>query len=367
MHQVLEKSGTGYAATRPSPANANEVDLTLGELRVNTATTLRDLLALTWRDDELRYNTPAGTWALRAAYLAALSIDLGRPVPATEANVVITSGAKQALWLALGCAVRTDDVVLMPRPGWAPYQLWCEAQGARVATYDACSSDPSPLFERMEATRARVVIVNSPCNPTGAEFTQRQLDSIADQAATQGVTVISDEVYRNFGRAAASLAPHVARDDVRVLVADAVSKWVAAAGLRIGFLTARPDDVRQAVAMRSMVDSCPPGVTQAMAARLLGAPLAAHRDGLRRWALRRVAGLREVLAVNEVAVKSHGGLYIWARRQETPDRIVLKRDGVILRGAHGALFGDDLHVRLCPSSDAPEIDKLLNLGDPAHE
>jgi len=357
----VQRGAPGYTARGPIQPRPDELDLSAGELRFHAALSLVQRIESSLRTEDFCYNTPAGSLELRNAYIDALRRDLGGGVQVAPANVLVTSGAKQALWLAIALTVRRSDVVLVPQPGWAPYRVWCESVGARVATYDAGCASAASLIETAKAAKATVIVLNSPCNPTGVEFDQHKLDDIALYAAQGGVALVSDEVYRGFGTTGGTLIHHVGRLGSRVLVADAVSKWAGAAGLRVGFLVAQAQEIASALTLRAMIDSCPPGITQRLAAGLLSASMSDYRQQLRDRTRRALDALAGVLHSEGVRISSRGALYLWAPTTEDAGHLSLLKAGVVLRGARGELFGAPGFVRLCPACDSAPVQALLGL------
>lgn len=328
------------------------VNLTAGEVRIKIPPHLLGLHedVLTAR---LSYSDPRGAEPLRELYLS------GRGTThLSSSSVVVTSGAKQAAWLAFMLLVQPGSKVALPRPGWAPYAVWASALGAEISTYDPLQHDAVQTICDGIAGGVDVVVLNSPNNPTGAELPWAAIEAIVAAATAAGAALLSDEVYSHFSEGGASLLRYVREEGPEVIVADSVSKWTAAAGLRIGFLTGPKKRIDQALALRSTIDSCPPGPTQAIAGELLGAPAAQFRSSLRTHARRTTKGLKMLLERNGIRVRSAGGLYVWA---EAPAEAAGLRlyDGTVLRGVPGELFGAAGHLRLCPVTDDQDVLTLL--------
>lgn len=334
-----------------------DVDLSRGEARFNWPADV--LAALTApRSRQMHYQDPMGSLDLRTAFLAAAVPERIRGLDA--GNVLVTSGGKQALWLAFLTMVGSGDRVLLPRPGWAPYAIWTRTCRAEASWYDPRDPGAEAVIRQVASGAFDHVVVNSPNNPTGVEYGQEVMDAIAAAAAKAGVGIISDEVYRGFASKGATFLPHVDPEGSRIVVADSLSKSAGAAGLRLGFLVGGWPTIKSAVAIRGTVDSCPPGIGQSAGTFLLSPALRRFRDGIRKLAGTSVSRLVELLKAEDMRVESSGALYVWIPSDSVGGRIELG-SGCVLRGTAGGAFGQSGYVRLCPVTDDSRVAALLNM------
>jgi aspartate/methionine/tyrosine aminotransferase len=348
---ALADPGSTYARTfDASPL----LDLSIGEVRYPLPAAVRTELAeVAGQVERLWYSTPQGEPALRAAYLRHLAgADPRRGVPAST-DVLVTAGGKEAAWLAIRYLLHRSGggPALVPSPGWEPYRLWLSAAGHPQVPYDpaALAADPAalPALIAGAASRPTLLILNYPHSPTGTSVDQAGMDQIVAAAAEAGVAVVSDEVYRTFapGPVSAALAP--AFDPDRDAVVDSCSKWLGVAGLRIGFLLAGPDTIRDITVFRASYASCTSVLAQHAAAALLGSDAAGNwLTAVRAETDRNRRAVAAHLDALGVPVESDGGLYLWCR---TPDPDKLADPGVRDRAciSPGGGFGSPDHVRLC--------------------
>lgn len=341
---------------RSSRCDPALIDLSKGEARINwPAGILTELRKL--GEADLRYQDPRGSPKLREAYLAHAAVaQLGT---LDTRNCIVTAGAKQALWLAFASNVRAGDRVLLPRPGWAPYEIWARTFGASVLFYDPRELSAEALLSALSSRRCEHVLVNSPNNPTGTEYDQATVDRIAAIATDAGITLISDEVYRELGHGRASFLAHIGNSST-ILVADSISKTAAAAGLRIGFLTGADKAIDAALAVRATIDSCPAGPSQSIAAFLLSPDAFAFRQDIRQFAQASVAALATILLDRGLMVESAGGLYVWVAT--TGDDVFVElAPELVACGVSGRSFGLEGYVRLCPVHANERIISLLGM------
>jgi aspartate/methionine/tyrosine aminotransferase len=245
--------------------------------------------------------TPApGILELRAAIAAEVAATRGLPVAAE--NVVVAPGAKPIVFFTLLALLDPGDEVILPDPGYPAYSSVAAFAGARVV--------PLPLYEdrgfrfdpadlRAAVTpRTRLIILNSPQNPTGGVLTEEDFAVVAEVAAAHDLWVLTDEVYRHLIYAGEFHSP-VALPGMaeRTILLDGFSKSYAMTGWRLGYAVA-PLDVAELIT-RLIINStsCTAAFTQrAGIAALRGPqePVAALAASFRRRRDLVVAGLNAV-------------------------------------------------------------------------
>jgi aspartate aminotransferase len=175
-------------------------------------------------------------------------------------DVVVSTGSKQALFNSCFALFGEGDEVLVPTPAWTSYYEMVDLSRARAV---AVTGDPSRGFkvtaddlERHATENTRGVMLNSPCNPTGAVYSASELDDVVRLAADRNWWVISDEIYRRIaydGPAAGLLS--VAKSRERIVVIDGMAKSFAMTGWRIGWAIANSAVTRTLVAFQSHTTS----------------------------------------------------------------------------------------------------------------
>ncbi|MEV0668727.1 pyridoxal phosphate-dependent aminotransferase [Mycobacterium sp. NPDC050441] len=219
-----------------------------------------------------RYSGSSGFPELRAAMASAMA---GQASPD---EVVVTNGAKQAVYLAMAVLLNAGDEVLIPTPYWTTYPEAARLVGA-LPVFVRTSLEGKVTAEALEEAwtdRSRMVVIGSPSNPTGAVYSITELEAIAEWALRRRVTVISDEVYEHLifdGRPFATIrevSPEIAAATVTV---HAVSKTYGMTGWRVGWLHGPGPIAAAAAKMQSHLTSNVSNIAQAAA-------LAALRGGL---------------------------------------------------------------------------------------
>ncbi len=189
-------------------------------------------------DGYTRYTPSAGIPALRKA----IAEDAGRRrgIAFNAAQVIIGPGAKPALFFPTLAVVRPGDEVLYPDPGFPTYAAMIEVAGGVPVPVPLREEEDFSFdmvaFERLVNERTRMIILNSPSNPTGGVMPYAALEMIADLASRRNIWVLSDEIYSRliYETPAPSIAslPGMAN---RTIICDGFSKTYAMTGWRLGY------------------------------------------------------------------------------------------------------------------------------------
>jgi aspartate aminotransferase len=205
-----------------------------------------------------RYTAVEGIAPLRARIAERASALHGQPV--SPSQVVVSTGTKQALFNACFCVFGQGDDVLVPTPAWPSYYeiLSLARANAMIVRGQPKNSFKVTADQLRNAGNARTrgILINSPCNPTGAVYTREELQAIVELADEKGWWVISDEIYREicYDGPATSLM-QVARGFDRAIVVDGVAKSFAMPGWRIGWSISSPGAAKAMAALQSHVTS----------------------------------------------------------------------------------------------------------------
>ncbi len=344
------------------------LDLSAGEPDFPTPAWICDAAVRGIREGMTRYTPAPGLPALRAAVAAGARAGGAHPEWAIESDaVVVSSGAKQALFNACFSLFGPDDEVIIATPYWTSYPEivgLARASSVFVAGPEENGFRLTPAeLDAVATDRTRGLILCSPSNPSGAVYSHEGLRAIAKWARERNVVLISDEIYRwiHFGDeeqapGLLSLAP----DEVGpFVVIDGVSKSCAMTGWRIGWSITEPALAKKLGALQSHTTSN--AATPSQAAALAALTDAERTRGEIRsmvTAFRRrrdlvVARVREWLP-HLSFIEPQGAFYLFLRvdgeyRDGVTDSTawcshVLEETGVAM--VPGAAFGDDRYVRL---------------------
>lgn len=231
-------------------AGVDVIGLSAGEPDFNTPDFIKEAAKRAIDENYSRYTPVAGYMSLREAVCEKLRRENG--LEFTPDCVVVGNGAKQELANVVLTLVNPGDEVVIPVPAWVSYvEMVKLAEGVPVTVAASPENNFKITAEQLRGAltpRSRLLMLNSPSNPTGAVYSREELDALAEVLADYPeVTVLSDEIYEhiNFCGEVASIARSAGMKD-RVVIANGVSKAYAMTGWRVGYM-AGPKAIAKAV------------------------------------------------------------------------------------------------------------------------
>ena len=385
--RTLAPSSTLAVQAKAKELRAKGIDVIsfgAGEPDFDTPQRIKDAAVQAMTRGQTKYTEVGGIPELRAAVCAKLKRDNG--LDYTPAEVLVSCGAKHTLYNVATALLNPGDELLVPSPFWVSYPEQARLLGAvpvPVDTLESTGFDLDPERLRAAVTpRTKLVVLNSPNNPTGAVFSRAALEAVARLAVERGLWVVSDECYESLtfeGRhvSVASLGPDI---KARTIVVNTCSKAYAMTGWRIGYAAGPRELIRAMTDVQSQVTSNPASIAQWAAVEALSGPqdevakMAGEFDRRRRLI---VGGLNALPGVSCVMPK--GAFYAFANvsglfgrtwvhdNTRTALKTSLDVTAFLLEAARvavvpGADFGSDAHVRLSyATSDALISDGLARM------
>ena len=252
------------------------INLSVGEPDFNTPDHIKEAAKKAVDDNYSRYSPVAGYPALRKAIVAKLKKENG--LDYTPEQIVCSNGAKQCVCNAVMALVSPGEEVIIPAPYWVSYpQMVLMADGKPVFVEAGIEQDfkitPAQLEEAITA-RTKAIILCSPSNPTGAVYSQAELEALAEVLRRhEQVYIISDEIYEhiNYVGSHASIARCEGMYD-RTIVINGVSKAYAMTGWRIGFCAAPLALAKACSKLQGQYTSGPCSVSQVAATEAFAGP-----------------------------------------------------------------------------------------------
>lgn len=231
-------------------AGVDVIGMSAGEPDFNTPEHIKEAAKRAIDENYSRYTAVAGYESLRAAVCRKLKNENG--LEYTPAQIVVGNGAKQELANLLLAVVNPGDDVLIPVPAWVSYVEMAKlAEGNSVLIEASAENNFKITAEQLEAAitpRSKVLMLNSPCNPTGSVYSAEELESLAEVLRRHPqVLVLADEIYEhiNYIGGVSSIAACEGMAE-RTIVVNGVSKAYAMTGWRIGYMAA-PAPIAKAV------------------------------------------------------------------------------------------------------------------------
>ena len=242
-------------------------------------------------------------------------------IEVTSANVMITTGASEALQLALLAICDPGDEVIVPEPFYANYNGFCQIAGVKIVPLPTSIDDGFPIppnehFEAAISERTRCILISNPNNPTGKIFPKEQLSQLVSLAVKHDLFLMVDEAYSEFVYREYDFFSALTFNDANehVIVADSVSKRFNACGLRVGALVSRNVDLLDAITNFSRLRLSPPMLAQLMAIELLKSPTEYYQGVLNEFTRRRALILSRLEGMPGVEFHApEGAFYVFAR------------------------------------------------------
>ena len=306
-----------------------------------------------------RYTPVPGTPELRKAVAGYFTKHYG--VAAEAEHIIVSNGGKQCLYNICQCLLNPGDHVIIPAPYWVSYPPMVELAGAKPVIIDTSASEgfkitPAAL-EQSVTPKTRMLILNSPSNPTGAYYDQTELDALAEWAVARGVIVVSDEIYDQlvYDKPSLSLSPWWQKFPEHFIVVNGVAKTFAMTGWRVGYTLAHPEYIKAMSKLQGQSTSNVCSISQKATVTALTGDLDAVLEMRSAFKRRRDLALQIIGGWPDVVCpKPDGAFYLFPDvhahyNARFPDSTALSTGLLTEAGVAvvpGAAFGDDRCIRL---------------------
>lgn len=387
MAAAVQPSATlaaGAKARQLKAEGKTVYDFSLGEPDFNTPRHICEAAYKAMLDGHTHYTAASGIPELRKAIASYYKKTYAFEV--SPEQIIVSNGAKHSLHNALAATVGPGDEVLIPTPYWVSYSDLVQMTGASyvlVPTTEASGWKMTPDQLRSALTpRSRLVMINSPSNPTGAVYTRQELEALADVILQSDIGVISDEIYEQlvYGAARATcfatLRPGLAE---RTITISGVSKSYAMTGWRMGWALGPLHVVKAMGNVQSQETSNPSSISQyATIAALEGdqgcvADMRREFEARRDLVVERLCGLPGIRCPKPDGafyaffnVSAHfGRTFAGVKVTDSASFCKAALEGVYVNLVPGSAFGCEGYVRLSFATSREQInrgiDKLAEL------
>lgn len=262
------------------------------------------------REGHTKYSLTAGFSSLRE--LIAAKLQQMHHIKCSADSINVAAGGVNAIFAALVALVNPGEEMLIPDPGWPNYEMMARCIGAVPKRYplERCAGFLPDVgcLDRLVTERTKVLIVNTPANPTGAVFTQRVIEELVEFAQRHDLYLLSDEAYDELIFEGEHVSPGTF-DTQRVVSAYTFSKAYAMAGFRIGYVVAPIELSKLINKILEPLISCASSVSQKAAEAALAGPQDCVRMMRDSYRERRDIVVKMLEAHSLLVCEPHGGLY----------------------------------------------------------
>jgi aspartate aminotransferase len=371
----IEPSATMLAvaeAEKLRQAGVDVVDMTAGEPHFTTPEHIKEAAIAAIRGDFSRYTAVGGTAELKDAIIQRHATDFGSAYKREETCASV--GGKHALFNAISVLVDHGDEVILPVPYWVSFKDMVRYVGGHPVLLKADESQrfrvTALMVARMVTPKTKLIILNSPSNPSGAVMSPEDMTEVVRLAHERGIWVISDEcyVYLNYTDRNFSVGELNEYRD-QFLVVGSLSKTYAMTGWRLGYTLGPASVVGAIQKLQSQSTSNPTSIVQKAAAVALSSSQQCVADMRADYMKLRdhiVAGLQAIPGIK--CTKPEGAFYAFPNVSSFIGKSGMTCSADIAHGllhkAHvatvaGEGFGTTEHIRISYASSIENIDKAL--------
>lgn len=300
-----------------------------------------------------KYTAVAGTDALRAAIVKKFKED--NHLDYQPGQIVVSAGAKHSLYNAFQVLVQEGDEVLLPAPYWVSYLEQIKLAGGLPVIIQTKADNGFKLTTEgllsALTPRTKLIVLNSPSNPTGAVYSREELEALGEILASKGVAIISDEIYEklmyddNKHVSIASLSPEL--KDLTVVI-NGVSKSYAMTGWRIGYAAATGHVAKAMADLQSHSTSNTTSIAQAASVAALNGTQAPLGEMLLEFGRRRDYMLERIRSIPGLScTKPEGAFYLFPNISGLLGKTYKERK-ITCAADLAAILLEDVQVALVP-------------------
>lgn len=350
-------------------AGVDVCDFTVGEPDFNTPVHIREAAKRALDEGKTKYAPAGGLPKLQELIAAKLRTENGLPYSANE--IIVCTGGKQAILNVLLTVLSRDDEALIPTPYWVSYPeivKLARAKPVLMPTTEATSFKITP--EQLDAAitpQTKVLILNSPSNPTGAVYSRAELAALAEVLVQREVAVLSDEIYEKLlydGEEHVSIGSLGEAIFNLTLTCNGFSKAYAATGWRLGYAAGPAHVIKAATDIQSHTTSGATTFAQYGAIAALEGPQDEVEIMRREFERRREVLLAGLQALPGITCARPGGAFYLFPNITATGLSSLDFSARLLEDYHvaivpGAAFGADANVRFSYATSMATIEKGL--------
>jgi aspartate aminotransferase len=359
-------------ADKLKASGVSVVDFGAGEPDFPTPDNIKQAAVEALNQNFTKYTPTGGTRELKQAIVERHAQDFGSNYTVEEC--LVTVGGKQAIFEAVLATINHGDEVILPVPYWVSFLDIVNYAGGKAVFLQTQESENfavrAEAVEKLVTPKTRMVIVNSPNNPSGAVIPPAEMEKLLALAVRHNLVLMSDECYCHFlydGRKPFSLGSSKNRENL--LVVGSFSKTYAMTGWRVGFALGSAKLMGNMLKLQSHSTSNATSIAQKAAAQALRGPQDSVGMMLTEFERRRgkiVAGLRAIpgikCAMPEGAFYVYPNVSAYLKKNGVADATALAEkllDEVHVALVPGPAFGTEEHVRISYAASQEQIDEGL--------
>lgn len=341
-----------------------------GEPDFDTPQHIKDAASQALAEGFTKYTPSSGIPELRQAIVQKFKRD--QNLDYKPSQIIVSSGGKHSCFNVIMTTCEEGDEVLIPSPYWLSYPEMVKLAGATpviLPTTDRTDFKLTPDQLRAAInSRTRLLILNSPSNPTGTLYNIQEIKALGDLCVEAGILIMSDEIYEKLvydGAQHTSVASISSRHYEQTIIVHGLAKAYSMTGWRLGFLAA-PEPIAKAIdALQSHSTSNPTSFAQKGGVAALNGPQDHLPQWLAEYTRRRTYAWRRLIAIPGVScVNAKGAFYLFPNIAGTGlksmDFCAKLLEEEKVAAVPGIAFGADDYIRLSYATSMTQIEKGLD-------
>ena len=275
-------------------------------------------------------------------------------------EIMITSGVSGGLMLAFMCLINSGDEVIVPDPYFVMYKHLIRIVGGVPVFVDTYPSFNIPVdkIEGAISKKTKIIVINSPCNPTGAVYSKDQLKNLVDIANKHNILIISDEIYNEFVYGEDSVS--IAEIYKNTLVLNGFSKTYAMTGWRLGWAGGQKWLLDEMIKLQQYTFVCAPSIVQYSGLKAMDYNVSHLIDSYKEKRDLMYNGLKDYFEI----LKPEGAFYMFVKTPDgvTDEEFVSKAVENNLLVIPGSVFSErNTHFRICYAAENKVLYKGIEI------
>ena len=329
------------------------INFAVGELDFETPEEIKQATKHALDQNKTRYAETSGLPELKSTISKKLQRD--NHIPCAEDNILLSNGSKQVLYSIFQVLCNPGDEVIIPTPYWVSFSEQAKLAGAKPVFVQTKNHQLDvDKIKKAITKKTKIMIINTPNNPTGAVYNKESLKAVAELAVQKKITILSDEAYELLTYEKPHISIASLSEDIRgqTITVQSFSKIFSMTGFRLGYLCAEKEIVQAVNKLQSHISSNPCTFAQygAIAAYMLDKRVIADRVSVLRK--RRDLAYKETTKLFD-CIRPEGAFYLLPNISKTAKKLpkgtdfsshLLDKAGVAV--VPGEAFGAPNHIRI---------------------
>lgn len=341
-----------------------------GEPDLDTPQHIKDACIEALQNGHTKYTAATGIPELKEALAAKLLVENGLEYEPSQISV--NCGAKHSCYNAILACCDPEDEVIIPAPYWTSYPEMVRLAGAEPYVVETTRENgwkiTADQFEDAISGRTRMLIINSPGNPTGAVYSKEELEALAEVAASEDIIILSDEIYEKLiynDKKHVSTASVSDEAKALTITINGFSKVYAMTGWRLGYTAAPPEIAKAISTIQSHTTSNPTTFAQYGALAALQGPQNMIHDMVEEYDMRRQYMLSRLSGISNIEVVEPDGAFYFLvdttkmglSSMNLTEKLLSR---YLVAAVPGIAFGNDNSIRLSYATSLDIIKKGLD-------